>query len=114
MRFVLNINNFRSIFLIRYKCGFLLNEALHASYVANRRAFDNQKFELELMKKLFIESYKFNETLRFILITFLFSVVKKGNPLWNGRWNVVDSNIFEIPGNPEILDNHYWKSGNPG
>ena len=48
-----------------------------------------------------------------VFVSLLFSVVK-GNLQWNGRWNVVDMNIFEIPRNPEIPDNHFWKSGNPG
>ena len=30
----------------------------------------------------------------------------------NARWNFVDLNVLEIPGNPEILDKNFRKSGN--
>ena len=33
------------------------------------------------------------------------------NLQWNAGWNVVDLNVLEIPGNPEILDNNFRKSG---
>ena len=45
------MNNFLSPFAIRHKCGFMLNEVLHAFYNTNRtgRAFESEKFELKLM-----------------------------------------------------------------
>ena len=30
--------------------------------------------------------------------------------LWSATWNVVDLNVLEIPGNPEVLDNHFGNS----
>ena len=45
---------------------------------------------------------------------FLLLCCTRWNLLWNARWNAVGLKVLEIPGNPEIPDKNFRKSGNLG